>query len=286
MIYIFNLQAWQDFFAAFPFLWPLSAAFLGAVFASFTGVVVDRLPIAVSWDREHDFHYHPDQLSFPSIAVEPVNLRTPSRCFACGTRLNFLALVPVFGWLYYQGKCFNCKTPIPFKYPLIELMCALCSVFISLWFGVTFVGICSLCLFWTFVALSWMDFKEHWLMDRLTIPIIILGLILSPFEPDLEFRIYGMALAVFSLWACFAFLGWKRKEDLMMGGDLMLIAGAGAWLGLTLIPSFLFFTGVVYGLYTIPQRIRGELWAPFGPALCGGMFICIFFKHYLYLNVY
>lgn len=67
---------------------------IGAVVASFVGVVAERLPRG-----------------------EGIGGR--SHC-VCGAALGVRALVPVLGWLSYRGKASCCRAPIPARYPLSE----------------------------------------------------------------------------------------------------------------------------------------------------------------------
>lgn len=71
----------------------------GACIGSFLNVVVYRLPLGKS-------------LSDP-----------PSHCPKCGHPIRWYDNVPVFGWLFLQGKCRDCREPISPRYPIIEAIC-------------------------------------------------------------------------------------------------------------------------------------------------------------------
>jgi leader peptidase (prepilin peptidase)/N-methyltransferase len=47
-------------------------------------------------------------------------VRPPSSCPSCGHRLAWFDNVPVFAWLWLQGRCRYCKKPISAQYPIIE----------------------------------------------------------------------------------------------------------------------------------------------------------------------
>lgn len=49
---------------------------------------------------------------------------TRSVCWNCNHKLNFIDLLPVFGFLIRKGKCAYCKTSIDKKYFLYELLIA------------------------------------------------------------------------------------------------------------------------------------------------------------------
>ena len=74
---------------------------LGACVGSFLNVVVYRMPLNLS-------------------IVAP-----GSYCPACKHPLAFYFNIPILAWFYLGGKCFYCKAPYSFRYPLIELLTAL-----------------------------------------------------------------------------------------------------------------------------------------------------------------
>lgn len=71
---------------------------VGAAVGSFLNVVIYRLPRGES-------------LTSP-----------PSHCPKCNHRIRFYDNLPIFGWFFLGGKCRDCKLPISFRYPLIEIV--------------------------------------------------------------------------------------------------------------------------------------------------------------------
>ncbi len=69
----------------------------GLCLGSFMTALVYRLPRGLNWTTDR------------------------SRCPSCGHALGVPDLVPVFSWLALRGRCRHCRTPIPARYPLIEL---------------------------------------------------------------------------------------------------------------------------------------------------------------------
>ncbi len=63
--------------------------------------------------------------SFLNVVALRFGIRKVSRgrsmCFACGKTLTALELIPLFSFLFLKGKCYKCKTPISWRYPLVEL---------------------------------------------------------------------------------------------------------------------------------------------------------------------
>lgn len=63
--------------------------------------------------------------SFVNLAADRVPrgesvIYPPSRCRACGRRLNAIDLIPVLGYAIRRGRCASCGTPIGLASPLIE----------------------------------------------------------------------------------------------------------------------------------------------------------------------
>lgn len=84
--------------AATPWFYVL-AGILGAVFGSFSGVLVERIP-----------------------AKAGINSR--SACASCGVQLRAWENIPVVSWLAQGGKCRTCKAPIPARVWGIEVASA------------------------------------------------------------------------------------------------------------------------------------------------------------------
>jgi uncharacterized protein (TIGR00730 family) len=82
---------------------------VGSAWGSFLNVVVYRLPLGMN-------------IVYPG-----------SRCPRCGHAIRLWHNLPILGWLFLRGKCKDCKAPISFRYPLIELLLGI------IWVGVALV---------------------------------------------------------------------------------------------------------------------------------------------------
>lgn len=114
---------------------------MGAVFASFFGVIISRVPKNMS-------------------IVKP-----RSRCGSCGHEIKWYENIPIISYLMLGGKCSNCKCKIEtfsFVYELIGGISLLC---VSLIYGVSvdclFVSIISLLL----LLIAGYDYKTHYVLD-------------------------------------------------------------------------------------------------------------------------
>jgi len=80
-----------------PFLFELLGFIVGLLFGSFLNVCIVRLPAHES-------------------VVEP-----RSHCMSCGHAIRWYDNLPILSWLLLRARCRDCKTPIPWRYPAVEL---------------------------------------------------------------------------------------------------------------------------------------------------------------------
>ena len=255
-------DAWRDMFAAWPWTLPVLAGTVGACFASFAGVVADRLPHSSG-------HLGADGLPGRSLWSRSV-------CDGCGTVLGAVVLVPVAGWFACRGRCPSCGTRVPVVYPVVEAATAVLSASVAACCGATTECLWILVAMWALLAASWTDMMVEWLPDRILMPMLLCGLLWSPFEPDALVRNQGMAAASVGMWAMMWLIGRLRGVEAMAGGDVFLAAVGGAWVGLQAFPAFYFLAGVLYSVHAFispllggrsPRNEDGGLFFPMGPAI-------------------
>ncbi len=144
----------------------VTAGLLGACIGSFLNVVIYRLP------RE-DCQVHKPTRSF---------------CPNCKDQIPWYLNIPVFSWLFLLGKCRNCKLPISWRYPGIELLTAVFFV----WIWVTFGSVPTWPLavsYWImisiFISATFIDFELMIIPDELTIGGTIVGILAVASVPTL-----------------------------------------------------------------------------------------------------
>jgi leader peptidase (prepilin peptidase)/N-methyltransferase len=84
----------------------LAAFVIGLLFGSFLNVCISRIPRG------------------ESIA------KPRSRCPHCSAGIRWYDNIPILSWLLLRGRCRDCKTAIPWRYPLVELS-------VGVWFWMT-----------------------------------------------------------------------------------------------------------------------------------------------------
>ncbi len=274
-----------------PILFFFVVGFVGLCVGSFLNVVIYRLPIMM----ERDWRAQSAELlevanpdSAPDGAIEAFNLNTPnSRCPGCNTPIRAWQNIPVVSYLMLGGKCAKCKTSISIRYPLVELLTAILSVFIAWHFGFSLQTLFALFLTWALIALTLIDFDHKLLPDIITLPLIWLGLFASLFDifTDSQSSIIGAIAGYLSLWSVYMAFKLITGKEGMGFGDFKLLAAFGAWFGWKLLPVIILISSVIgaaIGISMIVLFKRGrEVPIPFGPYLAGAGFVALFYGEQL-----
>ena len=231
----------------------LFAVMLGLVIGSFLNVCIHRLPLGES-------------IVWPA-----------SRCPHCRAEIGPGDNIPVLSYLLLRGRCRACAAPISLQYPIIELATGVI-------FGGAFLLIAPPLLYarlvfaCAMIVLFVIDLEHRILPDRITLPGIVLGFLLSFFlPPGWRDSAIGLVLGGGSLWLMGEIYFRVRGEEGMGFGDVKMLAMIGAFLGwklmlLTLVLSS--FIGSVVGVGMIALK-RGDMKCalPFGTFLAVGALI-------------
>ena len=243
-----------------PMTFDAVLALLAAPFAgSFLGVLVQRIPQRREWAWSR------------------------SACVQCGRLLPAAELVPLLSYAALRGRCAECAAPIGRFHPAIELAALAVAGLAAaaapgdpgaLWAGCV--------LGWMCLALGWIDWLHFRLPDVLTLPLLLLGLLLTAWRsPD---QLSDHALACVLGWASFRIvaLAWRRLRGMegLGQGDAKLLAAGGAWLGTLALPvmvcagaALTLCVVLVHAawLRRLPRRTQR---VPFGPGLAAALFGC------------
>jgi leader peptidase (prepilin peptidase)/N-methyltransferase len=170
---------------------------LGLLFGSFLNVCISRIP----WGES---------------VVKP-----RSRCPECGDRIRWFDNLPLLSWVLLRGRCRDCKRPIPWRYPLVELGT-------GLWFALV-VG--------SYLA----DYgREHGagggfsshdvvatigMVSLAAFGFLLIGLMVMDWQtmllPD-AFTLTGIAIALFLVCSQAIFLGPTEGQILLANHHIML----------------------------------------------------------------
>jgi leader peptidase (prepilin peptidase) / N-methyltransferase len=245
-----------------PFVY--AYAVFGLIIGSFLNVCIYRIPQGKS-------------VVFPA-----------SGCPRCSQSIRFYDNIPVLSYLLLRGKCRFCKEPISIQYPIVELLTALAFYACARTWSFeppTFVNSLFLAVV---IILIFTDYNHRILPNVLTIPGMIAGILLSPFQKPPAGQLssyYADRLSVITAGLIFpgnpeAALPWtgsilgaiigggsllivgigymklRKKQGLGMG-DVKMMAMVGAFLGYYLAFLTIFFgslLGLLIGVYLILFR--------------------------------
>ena len=258
------------------FFWYIVTLLGGLCLGSFATALAWRLPRGVS-----------------------MTAKARSSCTACGHDLSTFDLIPFFSWLFLRGRCRYCRTPVSWRYPLIEIStAALCLVF-HFRFGFSPETVCAFVLAPALVAMVDIDFRYKILPDVLNATIAIAGVLAIILSAWHAFDATAHLVAMLGQaaggaliygggsWALRAiFMVWKKREALGLG-DVKFFAASGIWLGMNVdaLAAYLLLSGVCGVVAALVWRkATGELEFPFGPALIGA-FVAVLLWRGLYFVV-
>ena len=269
-----------DFLSANPPAFLVICGLLGLIVGSFLNVVILRLPVMM--EREWQDQCAELAGKEPAASTGAFNLVTPhSRCPHCGHAIRAWENIPVISYLLLRGRCTECHAGISPRYPLVELFTGVVSVLVAWKFGWSWQAGAALLLTWALIALSVIDFDQQLLPDKITLPFLWLGLLLSlaGLFSDPRSSIIGAAVGYLSLWSIYHAFRLLTGKEGMGFGDFKLFALFGAWLGwqsLLLILLLSSLVGAAVGITLIAVRGRDRhLPIPFGPYLAAAGWIAM-----------
>jgi leader peptidase (prepilin peptidase)/N-methyltransferase len=266
-----------DFLARSPFSWVAVSSLFGLMVGSFLNVVISRLPVMM----QREWELQAAEVTGHSIEqIDTFNLSTPrSRCPHCGHAITAIENIPVISYLFLGGKCRGCRAGISVRYPLIEALTAILSGVVAWQFGFGTACIGALLLTWSLIALTFIDLDHQLLPDKITLPLVWLGLFFNLFGvfTDLSSSVIGAIAGYLSLWTVFHLFRLITGKEGMGYGDFKLLAALGAWMGWQMLPMIVLLSslvGAIVGISLILLRNhQRDIPIPFGPYLAAAGWI-------------
>lgn len=255
---------------------PAAMGVFGLLIGSFLNVVILRLPpmLERQWcaDCAEMLGVPP-----PAPAGPPLSLSSPrSRCPKCEHVIRWYENIPVLSWLWLRARCSACKTPIPFRYPFIEILTGVLFAFTAAQVGPKPVLLAWCAFVAALVALAGIDWDTTLLPDSITLPLLWSGMIAAAlgWTVPLPQALWGAVLGYMSLWSVYWFFKKATGKEGMGQGDFKLLAALGAWLGWSMILPIVLGASLLGAVVGIAMKLRGALregrYVPFGPFLAGG----------------
>lgn len=265
----------------------ISAAILGAIVGSFLNVCIYRLP------KQHI------SIVFPC-----------SHCTFCGKEIAWYDNIPIFSWLCLGGACRHCRSPIRFRYPLVELLTSVCfeictyfvlieptpmSVFVGLsleerWIALIF----AMYLTANLIIITFIDIDYRIIPNSLNYAGMLLAplfsvmfpamlrplpLIENPHLSGFIASLLGILVGAGSLYLVAIIGKIIFQKDAMGLGDVKMMAMVGGFLGWDSV-LFVFLLacviGTVFGILWL--ALTRDHYIPFGPYLAVGTLTVLLFK--------
>lgn len=225
----------------------IAAGVLGGLVGSFLNVVVYRVPRGES-------------------VVSPA-----SRCPSCSAPVSPRDNIPVVSWLVLRGRCRHCQAKISLRYPLLELLTALCFAAVALVIGYEAELAVALPFVAVLIAVAAIDFEHRVIPNKILLPAAVWGVAGSALVRTSELA--ELLAAGAAAFVALLLVALARPGGMGMG-DVKLAGVMGLYLGLSILPAMLvaFLGGTLVGLGIMARegaeaRKRG---VPFGPFLALG----------------
>lgn len=225
------------------------AAGIGLCAGSFANVLIQRLP------RD-----------------QPV-VRGRSRCPHCGATIAWHDNVPLLSWALLAGRCRHCQGSIPLRYPLVEGAVAVIAALSVRWLGPSTAALWTFVFFYALLVVAIIDARDLVIPHQVTVGGLIAGLALAPLAgPGLAPAGLGAVVGGVTMLAIARTYRRLRGRDGLGGGDVMLLAMIGAYLGPAGALATLGLGSAlgVLSLVVMGGRLQWSRRLPFGPFLAVG----------------
>ncbi|MGE5392116.1 MAG: prepilin peptidase [Deltaproteobacteria bacterium] len=258
----------------------LLVTIIGLVIGSFLNVCIYRIP-------------HGESIAFP-----------PSHCTECGQRLAASDLIPVVSYVLLRGRCRYCKTNIPIRYPLVELLTGMVFLLLYIRYGLSLSFAFYAIMMATMIVVFFIDLDHLIIPDRLVVFASCLAGLTAIYNLFMPLTVYGDSiwwnpllgaligsgsLLIVAIIGSIIF----RTDEAMGGGDIKLMIPIGLFLGWRLTIVTLFLAIIIAGLVGIfllllKKTSRGSS-IPFGPFIVLATFIALMWGYQIiewYLAIY
>lgn len=195
-----------------------------------------------------------------------------SGCWNCRAPLRWFENVPVLGYLIARGRCSRCRIRVSVQYPLVEIATGLIWAGMAARWGVQAEAIRGSLFLTILLGIAICDARTYIIPDQFSVGGAAIGLLLAPFAggPDLKGAALGAALGFGFLWVTATLGKMVLGKDAIGGGDVKMMAMAGAFLGPAGVLLTLFGGSLLGALVFAPFSLRTGKLVPFGIFLAVG----------------
>jgi len=204
-------------------------------------------------------------------------------CPGCNSLIKYYDNIPVISYIFLGGRCRQCKMPISFRYPLVELISGITAIAVFMKFGLSFEGLVYFIFISALIVITFIDIDHRIIPDVISLPGIPIGFLMASFLlPAMSWTgsLIGILAGGGSLLAVAWIYNLITKKEGMGGGDIKLLAMIGAFIGLKGVLFTIFAAsaaGTIAGIAVMLKTQKGmKLAVPFGPFLSIGTILYIF----------
>ncbi|MFH1860311.1 MAG: prepilin peptidase [bacterium] len=236
---------------------------IGAMLGSFFNVCIHRLPRG-------------EGLMFPG-----------SHCPCCNNPIKPWENIPILSYILLRGRCNHCKEKISGRYIAVETLTGILYLGLFLRFGLGFDFFYFLFFVSVLVVITFIDFEHFLILNKITYPSMVIGLIACLIEKDLVDGMIGLLVGAGIIYfivvvsaIVLKMINHPCKEDGGMGlGDVKLAGVMGVFLGWKFVLVALFLAclfGSIVGLVLILSGLKKRTdYIPFGPYLALGSLVVV-----------
>jgi len=194
-----------------------------------------------------------------------------SRCPQCRAIIAWYDNLPVASWLVLRARCRRCGGPISARYPLVELAGGALAAGCVLVAGPTPAAAAGFVFLYLLGVIAVIDWEHMVIPHTLTVSGMVAGLAFAePAGPGLRPAILGLLVGGGVVWLLGEVYRRVRGRAGLGGGDVMLMAMVGAFLGPWAAAAVLGMGALLGTLWAVARaggRPEGAAKLPFGTFL-------------------
>ena len=204
-----------------------------------------------------------------------------SRCPKCDHVLFVTDLIPIFSYLWLKGRCQYCYKVISSRYLYVELICVILAFYVTS-LNLSSIDSVKLLIFaYITLILFFSDLETQLLPLILTLGLIILGVTFHIESMTILFSLTGAMVGFLIIWLIRLLTSVLYKTETMGFGDILLMAGVGAFWGIKTVVMVLHLAIVIGGIIAIvlliTKRAKKHEYIAFGPFIILGFWVDYFF---------
>ena len=225
---------------------------VGLIIGSFLNVLIYRLPRNISIVKPSSF------------------------CPKCNKKIAFYDNIPFFSYIFLMGKCRNCGSKIPIRYPIVEVLTAFLFALNYYFFNISLTCLSGIIFTSALIAVSFIDIDFQIIPNQIVLPLTLVGVALSIIiNPSKWWVILSFSAGAF----LFMFLITLIYPKGMGMGDVKLSLMCGAFLVQKIVPGLFigFLAGSLFGVIMIiikKKKLKQAI--AFGPFISLGALTALF----------